>query len=473
MLPTNAAVLSTSVYDMAQQEFAPEDRLHRLAKQALDSGAAGSIEEAEQHLGQLQLSIQIDEREARHPAQQAALLTAITLGRRIFLGGVFVKGYLDVPICTPLLQSSSLAGAVLELGGRIGTTERAVHPHITIGGDPRPRRREFDIRTSCAGWRGGVVPCAQHAPGLEDAIPQAAMLSAALAISEAFAFARGENGSVGHRDVGFSLWDPRRDWLKTWAEEPSLEFLPTRLWLLGLGHIGQAFLWGLGLLPYPDPGKATLLLQDIDTITPSTESTSVLTDRSLVSRKKTRAMAAWAERRGFKTTICERRFDATTRRGQDEPGIALCGFDNALARRALDNAGFDLVVEAGLGRGFDDFRALRIHILPGTRSASELWKDDGDTRDLSSRPAYQQLRAAGMDQCGVTLLAGKAVGAPFVGAVASSLAIAEVLRFLHGGPLHQMIDLDLVAPEHHAFVQHQRDFGTLNPGFVRLARPRS
>jgi hypothetical protein len=41
----------------------------------------------------------------------------------------------------------------------------------------------------------------------------------------------------------------------------------------------------------------------------------------------------------------------------------------------------------------------------------------------------------------VTLLAGKAVGAPFVGAVAATLVLAEVLRLLHGGTLHRLVDL--------------------------------
>ncbi len=74
-----------------------------------------------------------------------------------------------------------------------------------------------------------------------------------------------------------------------------------------------------------------------------------------------------------------------------------------------------------------------------------------------------------LDRCGVTLLAGKAVGAPFVGAVAASLVIAEVLRLLHGGPLHQLIDLDLKFPEFRTAVRTRNDFSALNPGYVSVA----
>jgi len=66
----------------------------------------------------------------------------------------------------------------------------------------------------------------------------------------------------------------------------------------------------------------------------------------------------------------------------------------------------------------------------------------------------------------MTLLAGKAVGAPFVGAAAAALALAEVLRLLHGGRLHQLIDLDLLSPDQRLASLHSRDFSHLNPGFA-------
>jgi len=46
------------------------------------------------------------------------------------------------------------------------------------------------------------------------------------------------------------------------------------------------------------------------------------------------------------------------------------------------------------------------------------------------------------------------------------LAISEVLRLLHGGAVHELIDLDLKSPEYRSTVLTQQDFGTLNPGYV-------
>ena len=102
--------------------------------------------------------------------------------------------------------------------------------------------------------------------------------------------------------------------------------------------------------------------------------------------------------------------------------MVFCGLDNALGRRALDKVGFDLIVEAGLGRGPRDSQSMRIHTLPATRTADELWPATAaGSEGFTARGAYQKLLKDGrLDQCGVTLLAGKAVGAPFVGAVAAT-----------------------------------------------------
>ena len=66
---------------------------------------------------------------------------------------------------------------------------------------------------------------------------------------------------------------------------------------------------------------------------------------------------------------------------------------------------------------------------------------------VDDRPAYMlMLDNCELDRCGMRLLAGKAVGEPFVGAVAATLAVTELLGVLHGGPIHELIDLDLKSP---------------------------
>lgn len=452
--------------------FAPADTLHRLVKQAMDSGAVSSLAEAESLFRGYRIGFSIGTVEAAQPAHQIALLTGVALARRVFLGGVSVAGALDVPLLVPAACGSTLRDAVRLLGAELADAEPSDRrPCISIGGAPRDRRAGFHIRAAFAGWRGGAVPAHAAFAGSEDTVmPLAPMLAAAISVSEAFFYVQSQTPVAGKRLVGFSLWQPgRKNWLAPDGDAPALRYLPSNLWLIGLGHLGQAYLWALGLLPYPNPTGASLILQDTDIITPSTWSTSILTDTAMAGMMKTRAMASWAEQRGFETRIHERLFDASFTRRHDEPAIALCGIDNALGRRALDRVGFAFIVEAGLGRGHRDFRTIRLHTLPGSRPASEIWKSGGDDEDVSDCTAYQRMLQEGdLDACGVTLIAGKAVGAPFVGAIAACLAIAEVLRLLHGGPLHHLIDLDLQSPEHRTVAGCPPAFETLNPGFVEV-----
>lgn len=455
--------------------FTTADTLHRLVKQALDSGAASSVAEAEAIFAGYRVELRIDPALAADIHHQAALLTAVALGKRVFLGGVTICALPDVPLLCPLPLGATLADAVRAAGATIGS-DKGDAPVIEIGGGSCERSHAFHVRALFAGWRGGIAPVnSEAAPASGPTMPLTPMLASAFAINEAFLFLSGHAGFAGRRTAGLSLWNPAPDcdWLATGDGEPEVQFLPSKLWLIGLGHLGQAYLWALGLLPYAKPHDVSLFLQDVDVITPSTESTSVLSDARLVGEHKTRAMAAWAQRRGFRSAIQERLFDANMARRPSEPAAALCGLDNGVGRQALDRVGFDFIVEAGLGRGYRDFRALRLHTLPASRTAAQIWRADGDEQSVADRPAYAKMLQMGeLDKCGVTLLAGKAVGAPFVGAVAACLAISELLRLLHGGPIFELIDVDLKFPEHRAAVMNGRDFSTLNPGYG-VAVPRT
>jgi len=454
---------------MFMATFSKAETLHRLIKEALDSGAAGSISQAEAMFRSFRLGFEITASEVLDANYQAALLTGVALARRVFLGGVLVSCPRSVPLALPLPLGETLDEAVANLGGEVGEGVES-DPLVTIGVRPKGLSPRFNVRTVFGGWRGGIVPATSEITLAEQhANPLAPMLSAALAVNEAFSFVRTGSTIFGRRPVGLSLWRPTSlvDWTDGPGDEPELRYLPARLWLIGLGHLGQAFLWALSLLRYPFPTGLSLVLQDMDVITPASESTSILTGSTLLGQKKARALAAWAERRGFASTIVERPFKADFHRQPDEPSVALCGVDNALARQVLDQVGFEFIVEAGLGRGYRDFRSLRLHTLPGPKPASVMWKSLDDTENVEGRPAYEKLlNDRELDRCGITLLAGKAVGAPFVGAVAACLAVSEVLRLLHGGTIYQMIDLDLQAVEHRCAVPHPFDFTRLNPGYV-------
>ncbi len=101
---------------------------------------------------------------------------------------------------------------------------------------------------------------------------------------------------------------------------------------------------------------------DYDSVTEANSSAGLICDQN-VGLRKTRVCATWLEERGIKSTVVERAFDANTKVNASigEPYVALCGFDSAQARALLENAGFHLVVEAGLGGGIDSFDSIMLH----------------------------------------------------------------------------------------------------------------
>lgn len=426
------------------------DRLHRSVKMALDSGEVATLEEAYRLFSGYCLQLNVGPEAARSPTLQAALLTAVNTGARCMLGGVYVRGMLDVALLVPWRRCRTLAEAVTDLGAVLVHTALAGTPRVVFGSPlPGVDEHPFALQVTFEGWRGGVVPLAfgRRLAGRQECVP-AGVVAGALAVSEAFQHVRGTNVRAGRRSAGVDLWNPGADWMSDNSPGPPLDLLPSRLWLIGLGHLGQAFLWTLGLLPYVRPQDVLLALQDLDDLVEANLSTSPLTFENMLGSKKTRALAAWAEARGFRTVIHERRFAADFRRAGDEPALALCGVDNAEARAALEDVGFARVIEAGLGAGFDQYLAFQIHTFPGPLVARDRWgggeEDIRAERDLPQ--AYRALAVEGLDLCGMTTLAGRAVGASFVGVATSALVIAEAVRTAIGEAPHSVIDGSLRLP---------------------------
>jgi len=431
---------------MTPTQIVGPDQLHRLVKLALDTGEAASLGEAHRLFGDYRLGIVVGNSVAHSATLQAAVLTAVNTGRRSFLGGVSVEGMLDVPLLVPWGHCRTLGDAVVALQG----VNKAVAPGIprihfgdalNSSGDS-----EFAVRVTFDGWRGGVVPLDHglNLPERQECVP-AGVLAGGLAVSEAFQYTRGSNALAGRRDVGMSLWQPKSEtnWLATEEQGPELHRLPSSAWIIGLGHLGQAFLWTLGLLPYASPEDVNLVLQDFDALVEANDSTSLLTTRRNLGMKKTRAMALWCEARGFRTSIVERRFTADFRIAGDEPGVAFCGVDNALARANLEDVGFSRVIEAGLGAGPQEYLAFQMHTFPACRTARSRWGVDvhhsnGDS--TSDNPAYHALAQDGLDECGIITLAGRTVGASFVGAVTAAVVVAELMRMAMGGTRYEVVD---------------------------------
>ena len=430
------------------------DRLHRTAKLLIDTGRTTDPYEARRFLESRILQVSAGPDLASDPAGQAALLTVVNAARRAFLGGVHVRftdG--DATMSVGWANGRTAGDAVARLGGAVVDKLTDDWPTLTIG-TATDAIGSTVLHLTYSGWAGGVVEDAAHSlNGL--GMTLAGVAAGALGVSELF---QSELGATlpARRNAGFSLWRPDLDWRHPGAMGPVLTYLPTELWLLGLGHLGQAYAWSLGLLPYADPADVHIGLVDYDDVAEANVATQLLTKRDDVGLRKTRVVARALDDRGFRTTIVERAFDEHFYPDhiRNEPSIALAGFDKREPRVHLGNDRFGRVVDAGLGAGPSDYLDMVIHTFPAEETPEQAFvQRTPNTKPLLA--AYEneiarQARAGAEEsavRCGMLGIAGVSIGAAFVGAFASTVAIADILRLLHGGPDIAVLALDLRDPE--------------------------
>lgn len=434
--------------------------LNRTVKLALDTGEAASISEAEQIFASYRLQVLLGPDVQHSPVLQSIALTAINCAARTLLGGVMVIGAGE-SLAVILPGFANFPQAITGLGATLSVHELPDVPTIVIG-DVKNSLDPLAIRATFEGWSGGVVPLSSNLRLSETGnYTPAGVLAGSIAVSEIFQRLRGNNPYACRRATGINLWKPERDWYR-YPDHQQLDELPASAWLVGLGNLGQAYLWTLGLLPYKKE-CATLVLQDFDYVAPSNVSTSLLTTSAEIGLRKTRAMATWAGRRGFDTTIVERRFESNFRVGSNEPRVALIGVDNALARQSIESVGFERVIEAGLGRGVDDFLGINMHTFPASITAKEMWRETGFSDVDLSKPAYQNFLSSGEDKCGTVRLAGRTIAAPFVGAMASAIVVSELVRISMGAARYESFSGSLRDLSLRTLVRGN-PWGIFNPG---------
>ena len=389
---------------------------------------------------------------------QLAVLTAASLAARCFPGAVRVA--LDDRLsASPLLLWPTLHLTLGQaLSGIVGapglsschdlSSDRGT---LVFGNATAPSRA---LRVTFDGWIAATGPATTV-----DRLPErdfcalSGLLSASLAVSEIFMSFAEISVEATRRLIAISLWRPDADVREPVAQGVPIEFLPKKLWMLGLGHLGNAYLWALGALPYRDAGEVEVILNDFDRVGPENVETGLLFTDAACAQYKTRVCSTWLEKRGFQTRIVERRFDEDFRCQAAEPQLALCGFDKNTARRSLEAVNFLRVIESGLGGRANNFDALTIHTLPNPRPATELWPDFSPEEEAAEVKRLTQVAqhstayaAIERDECGRFELAGQSVAVPFVGTTAASFVLAEAVRLFHNGPIYSDLKLRLATP---------------------------
>jgi hypothetical protein len=410
-----------------------DDRLAHLLMRG--DGHAG-YDEARRRLDRAVLVLTADA-DAGMPWGQAALLTAAECGVRMFPGGVYLgSDFNDATVVGqfgrwPIRRHLELAGC-----RTMNAPEHAVGLHVGAG------RRRIQNGALCwaDGWAGlvGIEAPADRPRGANEI---GGVMAGAMGVGEVFRSAVLRDKLACRRTSRLSALSPGCED----EDDIDLAYLPTAFWLLGLGNLGQAALWTIGLLPYSDPGLVSMFVQDTDKSELGNLAIQVLTKPGWIGRKKARNAALWAEERGFGTTIVENRFVEGTKRSADEPGLMLVGVDNLAARRAAADSNFDLVLDAGLGATASEIFDIRIHGFPGARSPARAWPEPDMQPEAPLDGALQELVDAGrIDRCGALTIAGRSLGVPSTAVAAAAIQVAQACRAIRDGSFFDLVDATLV-----------------------------
>lgn len=393
-------------------------------------------------------------------AGQAAVLTAIATAVRAFSEVTVCLGYPGREVLGGPHAGRQLGDIVASEGAQLVDDVSSPPRHVIIIGEtPVELRTERHwIAATWSGWTASTGPAAEYTqaigaaaeidtvhPAAGDPVGAgcaenncvAAVAAGALAVAETFFVLMRKDESVSvARQVCLNLWLPD----STTERGPVMAYAPSRWWLLGLGHLGQAYAHVISWLDYADPSAVQVVLQDTQRAVPANHSTGVLTPGDPQNQRKTRIVAAALDRCGLETVIVERRMNAQTPVGGEDMHVALVGVDNLPTRRLIDQLGWKTAIDVGLGAGVRDFDGMTLRRLPGQPSATvPAWQD----QPKSSGSTPVDMDAPALDACGIAELNGVAVGASFVGVIAGAVAVAEATRVLHGGGAYSVMCRDL------------------------------
>lgn len=414
-----------------------ENNLNRLAISLIELNKY-SYDEAIFELKNLKLSLICGDKIKTSYSLQAALITAVNTAARAFLGGVYVTLPENTPALIPWNDNSSLNRIIQDLGGKLNPSKGNFTLYF---GCPMEDNEGFEIL--CNAWQGGISKYNQEKIKLteNESIPLGGIAAGAIGVGSAFFKVTGIDITAGDISTGISLWKPCQNWHASDACGPIVENLPSKYWILGLGHLGQSYLWNIGLLPYKYPKDVNIVLQDYDRFRYANKSSGLLYTGKALDQYKTRVCASWLEKRNFCTAIIERKFDENTKVTNEEPLLALCGFDSGKSRRPLLGAGFDFIIDCALGGNLDLFDNMIVRTFPNnSKTPEDIWSEKME-KDILNQEVANHFSKVEKNDCGILAetLGNKAISSSFVGAISGSLVVAECIRSLNGGMRYDTI----------------------------------
>ncbi|GIL40555.1 hypothetical protein [Roseiterribacter gracilis] len=415
-------------------------RESRIIKALTDHPNGLLFDEALARLKGIRALIVCDSAAANSPAGQAAMLTAAATAKKTF-GEVRVIADPNVPLfaCGPL--GNRIGDALTRIGVPLSADIEATHV-ITIG--DTPPCGAWYRRCWWNGWHAGLDSDARLGDGMN---PLAGVYSGALATAAIFRTV-GTEAVLRFRPMCTSLWEPHLE-VRDADIGPKAVDVPNNVWIVGLGHVGQAYAWALTFLPYS--GRRRAHLQDFDLLAEENEGTSLAFWNEVpFGERKTRLVSRWLECAGWKTTLIERPFNAPPLFEIDDPRIALVGLDKVPPRKLVATAGFEHVVDGGTGGGATEYECFQVRTFRNGDSVEAAWNPERPkAREATlAMPAYAELlsTADARTRCGLVEIADASVALPFVGAAVAAIAVSQAIRLASGRRCARLLTSDLALP---------------------------
>jgi hypothetical protein len=417
----------------------------RVSKALTDAARVCSFSEAEARLDAVRVAVVVGQDQLETAAGQAAALTAVAAARKCF-GRVLLVAPRDAPLVATLPLGDTLLKAGRRLGAKVAARSSKTATHSIRIGIAAPSGG-WDLRCWWDRWLSGIRVLDDEALG-DSRLPMAGVFAGALAVRQVFACVLAAR-NIPARDATVSLWTPW-DHANPAAKGPERFDLPDKLWLLGLGHLGQAFVWNLCFLPVT--GEPLVVLQDDQSISEENEATSILVRPGGSTERKTRIAASWLEACGWQTRLVERRHLGDIALTEADPPYLLSGLDRLEPRLALARHGFPYMLDAGIGHGPVDFEGIQLRTIVAGKPSTGLWNPSdtvpgqSGSKRLLDRPAYVELERH-LGQCGTVSFAEASVAVPFVGAATGALIVAQAARLASLEPVPHFLQMELSAPE--------------------------
>ncbi|RYU94651.1 ThiF family adenylyltransferase [Emticicia agri] len=391
-----------------------------------------SLENAKELLSKHQVVLETTERVKSSYHLQVAFLTCYNIANRVFKGGVICNMPEDIPNLLKFEKETFIE--VLEGFFPLNkvSQKNAEIPKILFGKHPLAKN---EAELVCSNWQGGLNIYNSEIIELKsigNSISLGACLASAYAIFWAFNRTYFITEDQYKESFGYSLWNNslELDWHSSNGEGPEKIYLPSKIWSVGLGHLGQAYLWIISLLKSKQDYE--ILLQDYDKLGIENLGAQILSFESQINKSKARICAEFLEKVGVDSIIMEKKFIESDQ--QDESlkdfEVLLTGLDNIQSRQKIDTDRFKICLDGATNGKLINFDSFTFRNLTlSQRKPSDIWQENQTSNEILHENLYRMVEEKG--GCGILTNVG--ISTPFVGLFGASILISELIKMMNKG----------------------------------------